>query len=632
MFSCPSFLSALIGVPLRIAVACCAPVLTAPAQERSAPPVIRAETRLVLIDATVRDKKGKLVNDLGAGDFRVWEDGKEQPVADFSREADASDRREPQYLLFLFDSTAMPKTRQSVADIAGAYADPKRYMAVVNFNGELAIAQNFTSMADRVQSAAVDLSNIPSPAAQPPNTVMAPSASGRGSNPAAMQGAQNAQQNGHTIQLMGAIAQNARQNAHTTQLMDAVRDLADGMAALHGRKLIVVMGGNDPDIGRGLGDDVAVRACNRADVSVYATSAALETLAAETGGRLMRGDLARELGDVIDDQDKRYVLGFKPVESPAGSCHSLRVKTVQSGLQVAARDGYCNTKAPDLLAGKVEGKALEEQAAGPSAGNAAASIEAPYFYDSPGVALVDLAMEMDLAGLKFTSQNGKEHAVLNMVGLAYGEDGGVAGRFSDSIPLDFAAAPQADAFRKQTYRYERQFRLPAGKYNIRVAFGSGDQSLGKAEAPLAVEPWDGHRLAIGGIALSGAASSVADLTSDVDPSLLEGHKDLIANSRQLSPSGVNRFHAAEPCYAYLELYGAPPGTTLEMRILSGTAGQAKLAARIPSADYARPGAAIVPLILSLPIASLPPGNYTLELRATAANESAVRTVEFHVAP
>jgi VWFA-related protein len=570
--------------------------------------VIRAEARLVLIDATVRDKQGKLVNDLGAGDFRLWEDGKEQPIANFSREAG------PQYVLFLFDRTALPKIRQSVADIAGAYADPKRYMAVANFGGPLEILQNFTSVADRVQRAAVDLSLIPFPVAQPPNTVMAPSASGRGSNPVAMQAAQNAQQNAYASLVLGAI-----------------RDLADGMAAVHGRKLIVVVGGRDLDISRSLGGDFAVRACNRADVSVYATSGSLESLAKETGGRWMRGDLARELGNVIDDQDQRYVLGFKPVESRDGSCHSLRVKTVQSGLQVNARDGYCNTKAPDLLAGKIEGKALEERANGPSAGNAASSIELPYFYDSPGVALVDLAMEMDLAGLKFNHQDGKEHAVLNLVGLAYGEDGGVAGRFSDSVPLDFDATAQANAFRKQPYRYERQFRLPAGKYNVRVAFGSGDQSLGKAEAPLTVEPWDGHRLALGGIALSGETSQVAGLTSDLDPSLLEGHRELIANSIQLAPSGVNRFHTAEPCYAYLEIYGAAVGTTLDMRILDAAAGQAKLAARVPPASFSRPGAAVVPLILSVPIASLSPGAYTLELRvASSAGENITRAVNFSI--
>ena len=40
--------------------------------------VIRTETKLVLVDAVVTDKKGDYVRDLTAKEFKVWEDGKEQ--------------------------------------------------------------------------------------------------------------------------------------------------------------------------------------------------------------------------------------------------------------------------------------------------------------------------------------------------------------------------------------------------------------------------------------------------------------------------------------------------------------------------------------------------------------------------
>jgi VWFA-related protein len=151
--------------------------LVAPAQDgnnttvRSFPPtVIRTETRLVLVDAVVRDKKGKSVSDLGAGDFRIWEDGNERAIASFSLEGTGSpDQSESQYLVFLFDSlgvsaesrlAAEKSARQDVADFVGAYASPHRYMAVGNFNGDLRIAQNFTAMADRVQRAVGDLAHV----------------------------------------------------------------------------------------------------------------------------------------------------------------------------------------------------------------------------------------------------------------------------------------------------------------------------------------------------------------------------------------------------------------------------------------------------------------------------------------
>ena len=50
-------------------------------------PTIRAETRLVLVDTIVTDKKGNYVSDLVQKDFRVWEDDKEQQIKSFSYEA-----------------------------------------------------------------------------------------------------------------------------------------------------------------------------------------------------------------------------------------------------------------------------------------------------------------------------------------------------------------------------------------------------------------------------------------------------------------------------------------------------------------------------------------------------------------
>ena len=58
------------------------------AQNSGTLPVIKAETRVVLVDAVVTDKKGDYVRDLESKDFRVWEDNKEQTITSFSFEAD----------------------------------------------------------------------------------------------------------------------------------------------------------------------------------------------------------------------------------------------------------------------------------------------------------------------------------------------------------------------------------------------------------------------------------------------------------------------------------------------------------------------------------------------------------------
>ena len=114
--------------------------------------VIRAETREVLVDAVVRDKKGQLVRGLQATDFRVWEDGKEQAISSFFTEQDAGSpqRNQKHYLVLLFDNSAMPAAdqmivRRDAAKFVSAWASPDRYMAVLNFSSAMQVTQNFTA-------------------------------------------------------------------------------------------------------------------------------------------------------------------------------------------------------------------------------------------------------------------------------------------------------------------------------------------------------------------------------------------------------------------------------------------------------------------------------------------------------
>ena len=72
-------------------------------------PVIRTETRLVLVDTVVTDKKGNYVRDLAQKDFKVWEDGKEQAITSFSFEESTGSPTNPQphYMVLFFDNSTM---------------------------------------------------------------------------------------------------------------------------------------------------------------------------------------------------------------------------------------------------------------------------------------------------------------------------------------------------------------------------------------------------------------------------------------------------------------------------------------------------------------------------------------------
>jgi hypothetical protein len=126
-----------------------APAPQQPAGDASA---IHVETRLVLVDTVVTDKKGDYVRDLTAKDFKVWENGKEQPITTFSFEEDSASpaKNQKRYMVLFFDNSTMDmgdqvRARQAAAQFIDANAGPNRLMAVIDFGGSVHIAQNFTA-------------------------------------------------------------------------------------------------------------------------------------------------------------------------------------------------------------------------------------------------------------------------------------------------------------------------------------------------------------------------------------------------------------------------------------------------------------------------------------------------------
>src|SRR3954468_22329576 len=124
--------------------------------------IIRKESRLVLVDAVVTDKKGNYIRDLAQKDFKIYEDNKEQGIASFASGADvavqANANAQKHYLILFFDNSSMAapdqiQARGAAAKFVEANAAPDHLMAVVDFGGSLRIVQNFTARADALRAA-----------------------------------------------------------------------------------------------------------------------------------------------------------------------------------------------------------------------------------------------------------------------------------------------------------------------------------------------------------------------------------------------------------------------------------------------------------------------------------------------
>src|SRR3984893_13085692 len=244
--------------------------------------VIKKESRLVLVDTVVTDKKGEYVRDLKQSDFKVYEDNKEQPISTFSTGSDPAIHASGQkrYLILFFDNSTMQKpdqiqARNAANQFIAANADADHLMAVVDFGGALRIVQNFTANADLLRAAVAGVkassvnpnANVPDP--QPV-----------------------------TVASVGLSSlSNAEADFGARSVLLAVRSLAKNLRTVPGRKMLVLFSGGfalNPENQSEL--TATIDACNKSNVAIYALDAR-GLVGGLPGGsaRLNSGDAAREM-------------------------------------------------------------------------------------------------------------------------------------------------------------------------------------------------------------------------------------------------------------------------------------------------------------------------------------------------
>ncbi|MGB2590559.1 MAG: VWA domain-containing protein [Candidatus Acidiferrum sp.] len=230
--------------------------------------VIKTESRLVLVDAVVTDKKGDYVHDLTQNDFKVYEDNKEQPVASFSFGADPTlqevqEKGQKRYLILFFDDSTMAAPDQIQARAAAKKfidnnAGPERLMAVVDFGGTLQILQNFTANAALLQAAVGGAKgSAVNPNAQPPVQVAS-----AGLSPSSGPGG---------FSSPFSSMNNAEADFGARSMLLSLRSLAKNLRGVPGRKMVVLFSSGFPLTNESESELTAtIDACNKANVAIYA--------------------------------------------------------------------------------------------------------------------------------------------------------------------------------------------------------------------------------------------------------------------------------------------------------------------------------------------------------------------------
>jgi len=368
----------------------------------------------------------------------------------------------------------------------------------------------------------------------------------------------------------------------------------------------------------------------------------LAALAEGTGGFTIfnTNDLFGGLQRIASEQNEFYLLGYAPAETPEGSCHALKVKMNRGGLNVRARSGYCNTRNPSVLDGTPVQKQLELHAQEAQGGGLHPAFQAPYYYTGPGIARVNLAMEIPQEMFKFDKDKGKYHSNLNVLGIAYRDDGSVGAKFSDQVKLDLEKDDWKE-FTKSPFRYQNQFDAAPGHYKMTVVLSAGSDAYGKTSWPLDIDAYDGKQLALGSIALTNNPQRLDQLaaSSDLDALLVEDRTPLVVKGMQIVPMAVTRFKKADRLVLYSEVYDSlltgekPPRVVIGYKIQERASNkEVFFTGTVPADDFLQKGSPVAPIGMMVMTKDLSPGSYRLILMAadSAGRQAPARRADFDI--
>jgi VWFA-related protein len=327
---------------------------------------ISVQVKVVNVRATVRDKHGKIISNLGKDDFTLTEDGRPQSIHYFTRETEI-----PLTLGLLVDtSLSQRRVLDQERGASHSFLDQmvradKDKAFVIHFDREVELLQDLTPSHQKLESALQDL--------ETPRLERTSAGNSPTSDPGSQRGASRHGGRGGTL------------------LYDAVYLACDElMKKQQGRKAVIVLS-DGVDRGSKETIDQAIETAQRADTVVYSIlkddegyggggfggprigmggpgmgggmgrrgsgrrfpqaarpdgKKILERISKATGGRLFEVSKKQPIDQIYaqieDELRNQYSLGYTPnrgAASPSGY-HKIQLATKPKGLLVQTRDGY----------------------------------------------------------------------------------------------------------------------------------------------------------------------------------------------------------------------------------------------------------------------------------------------------
>ena len=594
-----SFADRILAVALQVLLLC--PALSSQQSDY----IFHAQTDLVLVNVTVRDKNGNFVRSLKPGDFSVFEDNKPQKVVSFDIEnTDAVATQEVAQANPLPEETAAkPTSTQSLASVVNEFKDrrlivllfdlsamepdeidraitsavryvdtqmaPADLVAIVSLGSSLLVNQDFTTDHDLLKKELLAF-----------NT-----ASGQGFE----EGSTGSTEGTPDTAQPFTVDDTEYNIFNTDRRLEALRSVAERLSHVQQKKsLIYFSSGMDRT---GIENQSELRAATnaavRANLAIYTmdmrglqaivaggeaqnaslrgvsaysgqsmmnalnsnftTQETLVTLASDTGGRafLDSNDFGKIFKSVQDDSSTYYMLGYHST-NPArdGRYRHITVKVNVPGVKVDYRRGYYAPADYQHSTKEDKERQLEEQLASElPATDLPLYLGAAYFRLDGNRFSVPISLVVPGSQIPFVRSSDRDKATLDVIGVVTDKDSRPMTTIRDTVKL---AVDTADNVTKKNVQYNTALTLTSGRYHLKFVVRENQTGrMGSFETDLDVPDLRAQPLKISSIVLANQLQ-VAKKISTPNP--------LIRDGQEIIPNITHVFSTAQHLLLYYEVY------------------------------------------------------------------------------
>ena len=244
--------------------------------------------------------------------------------------------------------------------------------------------------------------------------------------------------------------------------------------------------------------------------------------------------------------------------------------------------------------------------------------------------LVPITVQIPNRGMGFKMTDGVHTATLDLFARISTLSGRVVQTFEDTIRRDFPDSLLQQSLLASSI-YQKAVPLRPGLYRLDIVLkDTGNDNVGVVNTRLAVPPFEDDKLATSSLILADEMLPVA--TKEI------GIGQFVIGSTKVRPKLDQTFRSNEEMGIFLQLYNLKTdekthknNASVNIQVFQGDKPVAHV---VQTSEQLKQTGEELTLEQGMPLATLPPGKYRLQIDATdaIANQTVSRTTEFTVAP